>query len=171
MNEPSQSDTPRTDAEFANYECLNPNITNFARTLERELTTERAARTKVKGELAHANSTLKFLDATHDQLSHDLTTLRATSDQMQEVAKFAEAKAWNKLTELEINNLRGIYNATEAECERLRKLLSHVLHQRTGPLGLKVEDDLLRENEPLLLQILAAMQPPATAQDAHAGTE
>jgi hypothetical protein len=36
----------------------------------------------------------------------------------------------------------------------LTKLLHHVLHQRTGPMGLKVEDDLLRENEPLLLECL-----------------
>lgn len=41
-----------------------------------------------------------------------------------------------------------------SETAKLRRLLFHVLHQRTGPLGQKVEDILLRENEPLLLEIL-----------------
>lgn len=42
----------------------------------------------------------------------------------------------------------------ESERDALRKTLFHVLHQRTGPMGMKVEDDLLRENEPLLLKCI-----------------
>lgn len=34
------------------------------------------------------------------------------------------------------------------------RLLHQVLHQRTGAMGMKVEDDLLRENESLLLECL-----------------
>lgn len=43
----------------------------------------------------------------------------------------------------------------ERECEKLRRLLHYVLHQRTGPSGQKIEDILQRENEPLLLEILS----------------
>ena len=35
----TMSETPRVDAEFAGYECLNPNIRNFACGLEKEITT------------------------------------------------------------------------------------------------------------------------------------
>lgn len=37
------------------------------------------------------------------------------------------------------------------ELREIKKTLFHVLHQRTGPLGEKVEDILQRENEELLL--------------------
>jgi len=43
---------------------------------------------------------------------------------------------------------------TDQEYNEVCRLLHQVLHQRTGAMGLKVEDDLLRENEPLLLQCL-----------------
>lgn len=44
----------------------------------------------------------------------------------------------------------------ERELAHTKHLLFSVLHQRTGALGLKVEDDLLRENEPLLLECIKA---------------
>lgn len=40
------------------------------------------------------------------------------------------------------------------QVRELKKLLFHVLHQRTGPLGEKVEDILQRENQDLLLECI-----------------
>ena len=43
--------------------------------------------------------------------------------------------------------------------EELERVITDILHQRTSILGLKVEDDLIRENEPLYLRALASTQP------------
>ena len=45
----------------------------------------------------------------------------------------------------------GRINQIQDKTKELKQLLFHVLHQRTGPLGEKVEDILQRENQELLL--------------------
>ncbi len=51
----------------------------------------------------------------------------------------------------------------EAALVTARRIVNDILHQRTGITGYKVEDDLIRENEPLYRQALGfALNQPRT---------
>lgn len=59
-------------------------------------------------------------------------------------------------------DILGFVNALRQRVGELQRVVNDILHQRTGPIGMKVEDDLMRENEPLYLRALASTQPHTT---------